>query len=31
MWPAAGFTKGEAIDYYARVAPAILPHLPAGR
>jgi bifunctional non-homologous end joining protein LigD len=30
MYPAAGFTKGEVIDYYTRVAPAILPHL-AGR
>jgi bifunctional non-homologous end joining protein LigD len=27
MWPATGFTKGEVIDYYARVADAILPHL----
>ena len=27
IWPAAGFTKGEMIDYYARVADAILPHL----
>jgi bifunctional non-homologous end joining protein LigD len=27
LWPAVGFTKGEAIDYYARVADAILPHL----
>ena len=27
MWPEPGFTKGEAIDYYANVAPAILPHL----
>ena len=27
IWPAAGFTKGEAIDYYARVTDAILPHL----
>jgi bifunctional non-homologous end joining protein LigD len=27
LWPAVGFTKGEAIDYYARVAEAILPHL----
>jgi bifunctional non-homologous end joining protein LigD len=30
LWPKAGFTKGEALDYYARIAPAILPHL-AGR
>jgi bifunctional non-homologous end joining protein LigD len=30
MYPAAGFTKGEVIDYYTRIAPAILPHL-AGR
>lgn len=27
LWPAAGFTKGEAIDYYARIAETILPHL----
>jgi bifunctional non-homologous end joining protein LigD len=27
MFPAAGFTKGEVIDYYTRIAPAILPHL----
>ena len=27
MWPAGGFTKGEAIDYYARVAEVMLPHL----
>jgi len=27
MYPATGFTKGEAIDYYARIAPAILPHI----
>ncbi|MGI9021483.1 MAG: non-homologous end-joining DNA ligase [Solirubrobacterales bacterium] len=26
LWP-TGFAKGEAIDYYARIAPAILPHL----
>ncbi|MEZ5078513.1 MAG: non-homologous end-joining DNA ligase [Solirubrobacterales bacterium] len=30
LYPAAGFTKGEMIDYYARVAPAMVPHL-AGR
>ena len=27
LWPETGFTKGQAIDYYAKVAPAILPHL----
>lgn len=27
MYPQAGFTKGQVIDYYARIAPAMLPHL----
>ncbi len=27
LWPETGFTKGEVIDYYARVADTILPHL----
>ncbi len=27
LWPAAGFTKAGVIDYYARIADAILPHL----
>jgi len=27
LYPDAGFTKGEVIDYYARVATVILPHL----
>jgi len=27
LYPEAGFTKGEVIDYYTRVAPALLPHL----
>jgi bifunctional non-homologous end joining protein LigD len=30
LYPAAGFTKGEMIDYYVRIAPVLLPHL-AGR
>jgi bifunctional non-homologous end joining protein LigD len=30
LYPATGFTKGEMIDYYAKVAGAIVPHL-AGR
>ncbi len=27
LYPQSGFTKGEVIDYYARIAPALLPHL----
>jgi bifunctional non-homologous end joining protein LigD len=27
LYPAAGFTKGQVIDYYARIAPALIPHL----
>jgi bifunctional non-homologous end joining protein LigD len=30
FYPDTGFTKGQMIDYYIRVAPALLPHL-AGR
>src|SRR5271165_666166 len=30
LYPAVGFTKKDVIDYYVRIAPAILPHL-AGR
>ena len=30
LYPKAGFTKGQVIDYYVRIAPALLPHL-AGR
>ncbi len=27
LWPEAGFTKGNMLDYYAHVAGALLPHL----
>jgi len=27
LYPEAGFSKGQVIDYYVRVAPALLPHL----
>ncbi len=30
LYPQAGFTKGQVIDYYIRIAPVLLPHL-AGR
>ncbi len=30
LYPKVGFSKGEVVDYYAKVAPAIVPHL-AGR
>ena len=26
-WPEVGFTKGQMIEYYTRIAPALLPHL----
>ena len=29
LWPAVGFTKGEMLDYYARVAGTLLPHVAA--
>jgi len=30
LYPDVGFTKGQVIDYYTRIAPVLLPHL-AGR
>ena len=27
LYPAVGFTKGEVIDYYSRIAPVLLPHV----
>lgn len=27
FYPSVGFTKGQVIDYYARVAPVLVPHL----
>jgi bifunctional non-homologous end joining protein LigD len=30
LYPVAGFTKGQVLDYYVRIAPVLVPHL-AGR
>lgn len=30
LYPKAGFTKGQVVDYFTRIAPVLLPHL-AGR
>lgn len=30
LYPASGFTKGQVLDYYVRIAPVLVPHL-AGR
>jgi len=30
LYPASGFAKGQVVDYYARIAPVLVPHL-AGR
>jgi len=27
LYPAVGFTKGQVVDYYARIGPVLLPHL----
>lgn len=27
FYPKTGFTKGEVIDFYIRIAPVLLPHL----
>ena len=27
LYPQTGFTKGQVIDYYTRIAPVLLPHL----
>ncbi len=27
LYPASGFSKGQVIDYYARIAPVLIPHL----
>src|SRR5271157_4183052 len=27
LYPEAGFTKGQVIDYFVRIAPVLLPHL----
>ena len=27
LWPSPGVTKGQLLDYYAALAPTLLPHL----
>ena len=27
LYPQTGFSKGQVIDYYTRIAPVLLPHL----
>ena len=27
LYPESGFTKGQVIDYYVRIAPVLLPHV----
>ncbi len=27
LYPAGGFTKGQVVDYYVRIAPVLIPHL----
>lgn len=27
LYPEVGFTKGEVLDYYRRIAPVLLPHI----
>jgi bifunctional non-homologous end joining protein LigD len=27
LWPKAGFTKGDLVEFYVRIAPTLLPHL----
>jgi bifunctional non-homologous end joining protein LigD len=29
LWPSTGFTKGQMLDFYAEVAPVMVPHLAA--
>ena len=31
FWPELGITKGALIQYYADVAPVLLPHIPIAR
>jgi bifunctional non-homologous end joining protein LigD len=27
LWPATGTTKGDMVNYYAQIAPVMVPHL----